>query len=123
MSSTEIITVDISAIQLKFKHDMEYFKEYIEFNKQKLEERRKILDTKFELDEKEDPNAVNVLIQIYNDDYTRIPAYFYHSSIISLFSLLEYSLNQICNEIILTTKVPLQLKDLAGSNIVHKAKI
>lgn len=122
MSSTEIISVDLSTVRVKFKHDMNYFKEYIHFNNQKLDERKKILNAQLDSDVKRSPKDIDVLVQIYDDDFKRIPAYFYHSSIISLFSILEYSLNQISNEIILTTKIPIQLKDLSGTNIVSKSR-
>jgi hypothetical protein len=123
MTNFEIISVDVSTIRLKFNHDMEYFKGYIQFNKEKLEERQKILHYQLQSDIEDNPNDADTLMQIYDDDFKRIPAYFYHSSVISLFTLLEYSLNQTCLEIILRTKMPIQLKDLAGTNILNKARI
>lgn len=122
MSNTEIILVDLSRVRMKFDHDMAYFKEYIEFNNQKLEERKQVLNAHLESDIERSPKDIDVLLQIYDDDFKRIPAYFYHSSIISLFSILEYSLNQISNEIIAATRTPIQLKDLAGTNIVVKSR-
>lgn len=122
MSNTEIIFVDLTKVRIKFKHDITYFNEYLQFNKLKLAERRNTLNAQLESDIGAFPVDIDALVQIYDDDFKRIPAYFFHSSIISLFAILEYSLHQICNEIILTTKTPIQLKDLSGTNIVIKSK-
>jgi hypothetical protein len=123
VNSIEIITINVSNLHTKFGHDMDYFKDYLDFNKEKLRERQRKINSQLDEDIKENPSLEQGLIEIYDDDFKRIPAYFYHSSVILLYSLLEHYLNEICNKIITKTRFPFSLKDFAGNNIILKSKI
>ena len=73
-------------------------------------------------DIQENPDNKELLHQIYYLDYVKIPSYFYNSSIVSLYSLLENSLNNLCDKIQSETNLVIRLNDLAGSNIIQKAR-
>ncbi len=122
MNPREIIKIDLKEVRLRFIHDFQYLSEYIKFNKAKLLERQVNLNEMSFLDMKENPDSIDIIRQLYDDDYKRIPAYFNHSTIISIYSMLEYTLREICERIIQETKTPITLEDLTGGNYIQKSK-
>ncbi len=105
-----------------FRHELSYIIEYFDFNSTKLDERKKELDNLLQLDIQENPTLEYGLRDIYNLDYLKIPSYFYHSSIVTLYSLLENNLSFLCAKIQDDTNLVLGLNDLNGYNLLDKAR-
>lgn len=116
------IQIDLDDLKNKFHHEIDYFKEYVKFNNDKLSSRRAQLDVFLKQDIQENPDNEIFLRDIYYMDYIKLPSYFYHSSIVSLYSLLENNLNNICDKIQMDTGFVIGLSDLSGSNIIQKAR-
>lgn len=118
----EKIKINIQDISISFNNEVRYFREYLDFNNVMFLDRKKLLDKWLVEDIIENPNDESVLRAMYAYDKKKTPSFFYHSSIISIFSLLEFTLNRICERIIEDTKILLSLDDFSGSNIVNKAR-
>jgi len=116
------IKINLDDFKVMFKHELSYIIEYFDFNLQKLEERKKELDNFLELDIQENPTLEYGLRGMYHLDYLKIPSYFYHSSIVTLYSLLENNLSFLCIKIQADTNLVIGLNDLTGHNLLEKAR-
>lgn len=115
--------IDFEKVKLKLKGEILYFREYIDFNVIQLNERKKKLEDLLKLDISESPEYQNILEQIYIEEKLRLPAYFYHSTIVSLYSLLETHLNEICEIIINDIDFAFSLNELSEKNLIKKSRI
>lgn len=116
--------IKISLIDLKynFEHEISYFKEYLTFNIEKLNTRKEQLDLFLKQDIQEDPDSEDFFKSFYYLDYIKIPSHFYNSSIVSLYTFFETNLNTICEKIQMDVDLVIGLNDMAGSNIIQKAR-
>lgn len=119
---SDYIKIDLNGLKNKFEHELSFFNDYLKFNNEKLSQRQDLLKSYFQQDIKENPDAPSLLKEIYYLDFNKIPSYFYHSSIVSLYSLLENNLTSICDKIQSDTDLVIGLSDLGGVNIIQKAR-
>lgn len=117
------VEIDLASIEIKLKTDLEYLKEYIEFNIKKLDERNTKLNNLLKEEKNEQPEFSDFFEKIYLQDKIRIPTYLYHSTLVSLYSLLEVTLIEICDLIAIKTEFPIPLDQIAGQNIIVKTRI
>ena len=117
------IKIDFSKFDLTVDFEFKYFKEYLEFNRSKLEERRISLEVMLKEDILENPGSKTVLEEIYADDKVKLPSYFYHSTIVSLYSILEVCLNDICELIIKETGFHFTLDEISGRDYILKSRL
>ncbi len=116
------VKIDLEGFKALLDHELTYLGEYFEFNSQMLKKRECDLEKCLEKDI-QDNQAIEVhLRDMYHLDFIIIPSYFYHSSVVTLYSLLENSLNSLCLIIQEETNFIVGLNDLTGSNIVEKAR-
>lgn len=115
-------SINTIEIRHKFLHEIEYFKEYFSFNDNKVLEREMYLTSLMNEEIKENLKDESTIRSIYYFDLIKLPSYFYHSSIVSLYSLLEMNLNTICEKVRKDIGLPIGIKDLAGQNIIQKAR-
>jgi len=118
----DYINIDLSDFTYGFKYEIEYFSEYLKFNEGKVDEWKRQLNEKLEVDKKKAPGCEKGLEEIYRIDDLKLPSYFYHSTIVTLYSILESKLNEICRIIKQKTELVVDLKDMAGTNIIEKAR-
>ncbi len=114
--------INLKELKREYKAEHDYLKEYFEFNIQKIEERRKIILKKAEEDKRNHPDIYIHMDHMIYLELVKIPSYFYHSSLVTLFSYFEKYLNQICNLISEKTEFPFYLKDISESNTMKKVK-
>lgn len=119
---SDYIKIDLNDLKKKFKHELIFFKDYLKFNNEKLSQRQDQLNSYLQHDILENPDAEILLKEMYYLDFNKIPSYFYHSSIVSLYSLLENNLTSICDKVQSDTNLVIGLNDLGGVNIVQKAR-
>nr|WP_294994496.1 hypothetical protein [uncultured Sediminibacterium sp.] len=117
------VEIDLSSIEIKLKTDLDYLKEYIHFNIKKLNERNAKLNNLLNEEKNEQPQFSDFFEKIYLQDKIRIPTYLYHSTLVSLYSLLEVTLIEICDLITLKTEFPIPLDQISGQNIIGKTRI
>lgn len=115
--------IDFEQLKLKLKGEILYFREYIDFNVSQLDERKKKLEDLLKQDISESPESQDILETIYSVEKLRLPAYFYHSTIVSLHSLLETHLNEICEIIIKETDFVFSLNEFSEKNQIKKSRI
>lgn len=117
------IKIDFNKFDLTVDFEFKYYKEYLEFNRSKLEERRVSLEAMLREDILDNPGSKTVLEEIYADDKIKFPSYFYHSTIVSLYSILEVCLNDICELIIKETGFHFTLDEITGRDYILKSRL
>lgn len=118
----EFESINTEDIRRKFLHEIEYFKEYFSFNNNKILERNNQLNILMNQDIEENLKDEDTIRHIYSFDFIKLPSYFYHSSVVSLYSLLETNLTEISEKIKKDIGLPIGINDLAGQNIIKKAR-
>ena len=121
-NSEETFQIDLSDFTFKFKHELDYFKDYLKFNNDNFSKRRIQLDNFLKEDILEEPENESFFKEIYYMDYIKLPSYFYHSSLVSIYSFLEKSLNSICDTIQRETDFVIGIGDLNGTNIINRSR-
>lgn len=116
------IKISLDDSKYNFQHEISYFREYLTFNIEKLNIRKEQLDLLLNQDIQEDPDSEDFFKSFYYLDYIKIPSHFYNSSIVSLYTFFETNLNKICEKIQIEVDLVIGLNDLAGSNIIQKAR-
>lgn len=116
------IKISLDDLRYNFQHEISYFKEYLTFNIEKLNVRKDHLDQLLKQDILEAPDSEDFFKSVYYLDYIKIPSHFYNSSIVSLYTFFETNLNTICEKIQIEVDIVVGLNDLAGSNIIQKAR-
>jgi hypothetical protein len=115
--------IDLKEIKYRFDEEVKYLREYIDFNEHKLTERKNNLNKLLGEDIIGNPSLKDSLTDLYQHDSIKLPTYFYHSTVISIFSLSEFTLNEICDKVTEDTEIPIHSKDLAGKNIIGGARL
>ncbi|HTN05699.1 hypothetical protein [Agriterribacter sp.] len=121
--SEEFFKIDFSSLSVKFELELNYFKEYISFNSEQLNRRHDELQKMMQTEVSDFPENKMIIEAIYAEEALILPSYFFHSSIVALYSLLENNLNEICNVIIKETAFAFSISDLGDRNILKRARI
>jgi len=121
-SSDKTFRIDLKEFEEQFKHELEYFKEYFQFNKEMFNSRKLKLDSRLKADIVQNPSLEVHFRYMYHLDFIKLPSYFYHSSIVSLYSLLENKLNSLCDIIQKETELVIGVNEIVGSNIIQRAR-
>lgn len=114
--------IDLKDFRKRFTHELKYLNEYFELNNKMLIGRKEKLDADLKVDISKHPEQEDSFRNFYQIDYIKIPCYFYNSAIVSLYSLLENNINSLCEIIQAETNFVIELRDLAGSNIIDKGR-
>jgi len=67
------------------------------------------------------PDDEEILVDLFNKEISKLKSYFYHSSIVLVYTLLESSLSHLSAEIKSCTNSKLILQDLSDNNLIRKS--
>lgn len=115
--------INTAEIRSTLIHEIKYFDEYFSFNENMISKRNVELEQLMKIDIQENERDENLYRNIYDFDSLKLSSYFYHSSLVSLYSLLEKNLNLICDQIKYDVGFNIGLEDFAGQNIIKTSKI
>lgn len=113
--------IEFQDIKAKFQIELDYFDKYLIFNETQVSNHVKEVEQSLKEDQIENPNLP--MSQMYEEELKKIPSLFYSSSILILFSILESTLNDICQKIIEESNIPISIDSYSGTNYVHKTNI
>lgn len=114
--------LDLTSIKTRRKIEPDYFRDYIQFNFEKLNE-RKVSFAKLKNEEINESLVHDSIIeQIYFEEELHLASYYYHSTIVSLYSWLESVMIEICDTIVRQTGFAFSLNDMQNRNITENAK-
>ena len=115
--------INTDEIRFTLIHEIKYFNEYFSFNENMIIKRNVELEQLLKIDIQENERDENLYRNIYDFDSLKLSSYFYHSSLVSLYSLLEKNLNQICDQVKKDVGFNIGLEDFAGQNIIKTSKV
>lgn len=114
--------IDLTGIKTRQRIEPSYFRDYIQFNFEKLKE-QKATFAKLKGEElNESIEHRSIIDQIYFEDELHLSSYYYHSTIVSLYSWLESMLIEICDTIVKQTGFAFTINDLSNKNISGSAR-
>jgi len=105
-----------------YSQEVQYLFKYIAHLDQSVERHGTLMSNYLKEDIRD--NGVqneNALIELYRDDLIIIPTYYYHSSYLLIYSLLESSLQDICKRLYTELQLPLKPDEIKGSNYLESS--
>lgn len=115
------VTLNLNLLSDRFKYEVKYLREYMNFSSQSVEERTEKLGDKIYQDSLENPEHEALLQEMFIEEQRAISSYLYHSSIVLVYTVLESTLAQICTEVKFKVKADFSYDGLSGGNIIQKA--
>ena len=114
--------IELASLIKKTDFEIKYLKIYLSSSTESLKIRESILKKEMQKDIDKKVDDESFIQDLYEKEVGKISSYFYHSSIVLIYTFLENSLYKICSEIQIETNSPLSYKDLSGNNIIKKSK-
>lgn len=113
--------IDIHDLKIRFAHEVSYLKEHIDFNHKEQENRKKKVTQLLEEEIDEDKINEAILRMVYQYDLIKLPSYFYHSTIVALYSMFESTLMGICERTKKDLELQLSVNDFSTRDNLGKA--
>ncbi|HLP37735.1 hypothetical protein [Lacibacter sp.] len=115
--------IDLTSIKTRQRIEPSYFRDYIHFNFEKLKEQKATFAILKNEELKESAEHSSIIEQIYFEDELHLSSYYYHSTIVSLYSWLESILIEICDTIVKQTGFAFTINDFSHKNISGSARM
>jgi len=119
-SSTEK-RIDLVGFKERAEYEIKYIRNYVVDISGAISEKGDALEEEMISDIDSNPDDENVLVELFNSEISKLKSYFYHSSIVLVYTLLESSLSHLSDEIKKCTNSKLRLHDLSDNNIIRKS--
>ncbi|WP_421288277.1 hypothetical protein [Aeromonas veronii] len=119
-SSTEK-RIDLVGFKERTEYEIKYIRNYVVDISGAISEKGDALEEEMISDIDSNPDDENVLVELFNSEISKLKSYFYHSSIVLVYTLLESSLSHLSDEIKKCTNSKLTLHDLSDKNIIRKS--
>ncbi|QGW96256.1 hypothetical protein [Aeromonas veronii] len=119
-SSTEK-RIDLVGFKERTEYEIKYIRNYVVDISGAISEKGDALEEEMISDIDSNPDDENVLVELFNSEISKLKSYFYHSSIVLVYTLLESSLSHLSDEIKKCTNSKLTLHDLSDNNIIRKS--
>lgn len=114
--------IQLTELKYAIKIELRYFKEIIEFNASKIKEREDLIKGWLEADKRDNPDLVDRLEEVYFDDLKKLPTFTYNSSLISIYSYLEHTLNEICLQVQKQLRIKISVDDISGKGYIDRSR-
>ncbi|WP_261858198.1 hypothetical protein [Photobacterium sanguinicancri] len=117
----EEVNLHLDLLKDRFKYEVKYLREYINFTSQSVDERTQKLGDKIYQDTLDNPEHESLLQDMFIKEQKAISSYLYHSAIVLVYTVLESTLSQICTEVKFKVRADFSYDGLSGGNIIQKA--
>jgi len=110
----------ISLYNINYKNEVEYLKKYLTHLEEGVQVRNKEMSDYLNEDIKDAGIENEVALRdVYRDDLIKLPSYYYHSSFLLIYSLLESTLQKICKELYIQLNLPIKPDELIKKNYLE----
>jgi hypothetical protein len=110
--------LDLYNIEALVKHEISYLKNYLDHLNETIAKNKANVQSSLE-EEYQEHGYHSGLEDIYEDDIIKFPSYFYQSSFLLIYSLLESTFHNLCNELHMQLNLPIKMEDLKGNNYLE----
>jgi hypothetical protein len=113
--------IDLVSFKERTRYELKYLRNYVVDIGEAISEKGEDLEGKMISDIDSRPDDEEMLVDLFNKEISKLKSYFYHSSIVLVYTLLESSLSHLSTEIKNCTNSKLLLQDLSDNNLVRKS--
>ena len=113
--------IDLQVFKDRVGYELKYLKSYVSDISESIHEKGEILEQKMGADIDSQPENEEVLVDLFKKEISKLKSYFYHSSIVLIYTLLESTLSHLSAEIRNSTSSKLLLEDLKDNNLIRKS--
>lgn len=113
--------IDLVKFKERTEYELKYLRNYVVDISEAISEKGDILEQNMAADIDSRPDEEDMLVDLFQKEITKIKSYFYHSSIVLVYTLLESSLSHLSAEIQKCTESKLNLQDLNDNNLIKKS--
>ncbi|MFA0434578.1 hypothetical protein AB4514_22380, partial [Vibrio cyclitrophicus] len=113
--------IDLHAFKERTEYELKYLRSYVVDISEAISEKGESLEQSMIADIDSSPDDEEILVDLFNKEISKLKSYFYHSSIVLVYTLLESTLSHLTTEIKNCTNSKLALQDLNDNNIIRKS--
>jgi len=117
-----LIKIELRTLIKKNTYEIKYLKTYLSSSTESLMSRELELKEKMNSDVQDEPEDERILQSLYEKEISKVSSYFFHSSLVLIYSFFENALYNICTNIQSDIGANFSYKDLFGNNIIKKSK-
>ena len=114
-------SIDLVNFKERTEYELRYLRSYVVDISEAISEKGDALEENMIADIDSRPDDEEILVDLFNREISKLKSYFYHSSIVLVYTLLESSLSHLSEEIKSCTNSKLSLKDLSDNNLIRKS--
>lgn len=113
--------IDLAVFKERTEYELKYLRSYVVDISEAISEKGDALEENMIADIDSRPDDEEVLVDLFNKEISKLKSYFYHSSIVLVYTLLESSLSHLSTEIKNCTNSKFSLQDLSDNNLIRKS--
>ncbi|MFB2778032.1 hypothetical protein ACE017_02605 [Shewanella mangrovisoli] len=113
--------IDLVSFKERTEYELKYLRNYVIDISEAISEKGDVLEEAMISDIDSRPEDEEMLVDLFHKEIFKLKSYFYHSSIVLVYTLLESSLSHLSNEIKVSTNGKLSLQDLSDNNLIRKS--
>ena len=114
--------VNTHEIRNNFEYEIKYLKKYFVLNNISVESHKQELERSLLLEIELDPSKESTLNDFYQKEIQLITSYYYHTSIVLVYTVLENTLTKICSQIQIDTNNLFSVNLLGSRDNIGKTK-
>ena len=113
--------IDLVSFKERTEYELKYLRSYVVDISEAISEKGETLEENMIADIDSQPDNEEMLVGLFHKEISKLKSYFYHSSIVLVYTLLESSLSHLSAEIKNCTNSKLLLNDLSDNNLIRKS--
>lgn len=113
--------IDLVSFRERTEYELKYLRTYVVDISEAISEKGDILEATMISDIDSRPDDEEMLVDLFYKEISKLKSYFYHSSIVLVYTLLESSLSHLSSEIKYSANSKLSLQDLSDNNLIRKS--
>jgi len=113
--------INLVGFKERTEYELKYLRNYVVDISEAISEKGETLEGNMISDIDSRPDDEEMLVDLFHKEISKLKSYFYHSSIVLVYTLLESSLSHLSAEIKNCTNSKLMLQDLNDKNIIRKS--
>ena len=119
--STTEKNINLAGFKERTEYELKYLRSYVVDISEAISDKGEALEANMIADIDSRPDDEEILVDLFNKEISKLKSYFYHSSIVLVYTLLESSLSHLSAEIKSCTNSKLILQDLSDNNLIRKS--
>lgn len=114
--------INLQVLKEKFDYEIKYLKKYFKLNQSSVSTHKDTLEKSLITEIKNNPEKESQLFEFYDEEIQLITSFYYHSSIVLVYTILENTLTQLCVQIKNETNNRFSIDFLASRDNIGKTK-